>query len=430
MFQRKPIQHNVYLMERMDTQNALQCHNGQGSLESCTQRGKYVKSRSSCRDTRAPDAVLQESRPRTAPELGTGRSFAPAKRLQCSRAVEVAHVTRQAAEFLHFRATPQPPTPQPPTPPKNAGTTRSPEHAENKPLNRIGHPENNPGKPGEQPEPTRESRSPAPKTRQIRPSAQRKYVISPDDPTYLNENKQSPKKGEPILTHCEPIFRPGEPILEPCEATNTHRSTCHNQKGNFPPPRAQYTFERLAPLMHTSDEELYRRMKKGDRDAFGELYERRGPALRRYALHMSGSPTAAEEVAHEVFVQLMKANTNFDDKRGSLEGWMYGVARNLVRVIRRKGPVEEPVDQAVRHDIVGNLIHAENLAALQVALRELPELYRDAVVLCDLEEKSYEEAAHAMSCPVGTVRSRLHRARGLLAAKMRRQSAVAEMAAR
>ncbi len=182
--------------------------------------------------------------------------------------------------------------------------------------------------------------------------------------------------------------------------------------------------------MQRSDEELYRLMKRGDREAFGELYERRGPALRRYALHMSGSPTAAEEVAHEVFVQLMRANTNFDDKRGSLEGWMYGVARNLVRVIRRKGQVEEPVDQAVRHDILGELINAESLAALQVSLRELPELYRDAVVLCDLEEKSYEEAARVMGCPVGTVRSRLHRARGLLAGKMKRHFAAPEMAAR
>lgn len=179
-----------------------------------------------------------------------------------------------------------------------------------------------------------------------------------------------------------------------------------------------------------SDEELYRLMKKGDREAFGELYERRGPGLRRYALHMSGSVTAAEEIAHEVFVQLMRSHTNFDDKRGSLEGWMYGVARNLVRVLRRKGTVEEPVEQAFSHDILGGLINAEALTALHAALRELPELYRDAVVLCDLEEKSYEESARAMGCPVGTVRSRLHRARGLLAAKLKRHSAVREMVVR
>lgn len=182
--------------------------------------------------------------------------------------------------------------------------------------------------------------------------------------------------------------------------------------------------------MQRSDEELYRLMKNGDREAFGELYERRGPALRRYALHMSGSAAVAEEVAHEVFVQLMRGGTNFDDRRGSLEGWMYGVARNLVRVIRRQGPVQEPIDQPVRHDIVGELINAESVAALHAALRELPVLYRDAVVLCDLEEMSYEESARVMGCPVGTVRSRLHRARGLLAAKLKRAHAATEVTVR
>jgi RNA polymerase sigma-70 factor (ECF subfamily) len=182
--------------------------------------------------------------------------------------------------------------------------------------------------------------------------------------------------------------------------------------------------------MQRSDEELYRLMKSGDREAFGELYERRGPGLRRYALHMTGSAAAAEEVSHEVFVQLMRAGTNFDDKRGSLEGWMYGVARNLVRVIRRQGPVQEPVDQPVRHDILGELINAESLEALHAAVRELPVLYRDAVVLCDLEELSYQESARAMGCPVGTVRSRLHRARGLLAAKLKRAQAAAELTVR
>jgi RNA polymerase sigma-70 factor (ECF subfamily) len=182
--------------------------------------------------------------------------------------------------------------------------------------------------------------------------------------------------------------------------------------------------------MQRSDEELYRLMKSGDREAFGELYERRGPALRRYALHMSGSPSVAEEVSHEVFVQLMRVNTNFDEKRGSLEGWMYGVARNLVRVSRRQGPVQEPVDRAVRHDILGDLITAESLAALHTALGELPVPYRDAVVLCDLEEMSYEQSARVMGCPVGTVRSRLHRARGLLAAKLKRAQMAGEVAVR
>ena len=183
--------------------------------------------------------------------------------------------------------------------------------------------------------------------------------------------------------------------------------------------------------MQQTDEELYRRMCKGDSQAFAQLYERREPGLYRYALHMSGSAPAAEEIVNEVFVQLMGARTRFDATRGSLEGWMYGVARNLVRAFRRKGgPVEAPAEQRFDDNILGDLISRESMAALQAAVRELPEAYRDAVVLCDLEERNYDEAARLMGCPVGTVRSRLHRARGLLAAKLKRLNLPLALSAR
>ena len=73
----------------------------------------------------------------------------------------------------------------------------------------------------------------------------------------------------------------------------------------------------------------------------------------------------------------------------------------------------------LRDDALRDLIEGQRTAALLAAVRELPAGYRDAVVLCDLEERSYEEAAQVMGCPVGTVRSRLHRARALLTAKLK-----------
>lgn len=172
--------------------------------------------------------------------------------------------------------------------------------------------------------------------------------------------------------------------------------------------------------MEQSDEELFRLMRKGDREAFAELYERREPGVYRYALYMAGSESIAEEVAQEVFVQLMNARMNFDDQRGSLEGWMFGVARNLVRAALRKSRVEEPVDQAVVHDILGGLISSEASELVRNAVMDLPPHYREVVVLCDLEERNYEDSARLIGCPVGTVRSRLHRARALLAHKLKR----------
>ena len=140
--------------------------------------------------------------------------------------------------------------------------------------------------------------------------------------------------------------------------------------------------------MEQTDEQLYRQMRKGDRHAFALLYQRYEAALYRYALHMSGNRMIAEEVAHDVFVRLMGPHLNFDDRRGTLEAYLYGVARNLVRVLRRKGSAEEGIEQAAVHDILGDLIRDESTAALYAALNELPDRYRDAVVLCDLEERS------------------------------------------
>ena len=182
--------------------------------------------------------------------------------------------------------------------------------------------------------------------------------------------------------------------------------------------------------MQPSDEELYRLMRKGNQDAFAQLYERRELALYRFALHMSGSSAVAEEVSHEVFVQLMGPSTRFDETRGSLESFLYGIARNLIRVARRLGPVMEPVDRPFHHDILGELIGNEATAALYRTLRELPERYRDVIILCDLEERSYEDVARVIGCPVGTVRSRLHRARALLSAKLKRLNAPSEVVTR
>jgi RNA polymerase sigma-70 factor (ECF subfamily) len=182
--------------------------------------------------------------------------------------------------------------------------------------------------------------------------------------------------------------------------------------------------------MAHSDQELYDRMRKGDQEAFAALYERHEPALFRYALHLSGNHFVAEEVAHEVYLHLAGSYVRFDAKRGSLEAYLYGMVRNLVRVVWRKRAFEPREGQVAAQDILGDLIHDERTAALYAAVRELPDHYRDAILLCELEEKSYEDAARLLDCPIGTVRSRVHRARILLAARLRPLMMPAGMTAR
>jgi RNA polymerase sigma-70 factor (ECF subfamily) len=171
-----------------------------------------------------------------------------------------------------------------------------------------------------------------------------------------------------------------------------------------------------------TDGELLVRAAKGDEQAFAALYRRRSVAVYRFALGMTGSREAAEEVVQETFLALIENPAGFNAGRGELASYLYGVARNrALRRFRRLGEAVALDDEPQEGDEAGMLEALEakdRLEALQRALLGLPEAYREAVVLCDIEELSYAEAAEALGTAVGTVRSRLHRGRTLLARKM------------
>ena len=179
-----------------------------------------------------------------------------------------------------------------------------------------------------------------------------------------------------------------------------------------------------------TDAELLRRILAGDEEAFVTLYRRRQGAVYRFALQMSGSEAVAEDVTQEVFMVLMRDGRNFDPTRGSLPAYLYGIARNhVLRVFDRERPFvpigEDAEDSDVHerlvahHGPLGDLTRGEMLGRLRQAVTALPSHYREVVVLCELHEMSYAEAAGVLECPVGTVRSRLNRARAMLTGKMR-----------
>jgi RNA polymerase sigma-70 factor, ECF subfamily len=181
-----------------------------------------------------------------------------------------------------------------------------------------------------------------------------------------------------------------------------------------------------------SDAELLRLMLEGDEAAFTALYRRRQGGVYRFALQMSGSEALAEDVVQETFMVLMRDGGNFDPSRGSVAAYLYGIARNhVLRAFEREralvrfeeesgGEGETPHENLVaRPDPLGDLTRGEMFERLRLAVLALPPHYREALVLCELEEMSYAEAAAALNCAVGTVRSRLHRARAMLAEKMR-----------
>jgi RNA polymerase sigma-70 factor (ECF subfamily) len=170
-----------------------------------------------------------------------------------------------------------------------------------------------------------------------------------------------------------------------------------------------------------SDEELMRRAGGGDEAAFAELYRRRQAALYRFAFQMSGSEAIAEDVVQEVFLALIRQAPRYDAARGSVAAFLYGVARNHVlrAVDGRRGAAEPDAERvAAAGDLAGDVMRSRMIESVRAAVLALPLHYREAVVLCDLQEVPYEQAAEALGCPVGTVRSRLHRARQMLAERL------------
>jgi RNA polymerase sigma-70 factor (ECF subfamily) len=169
-----------------------------------------------------------------------------------------------------------------------------------------------------------------------------------------------------------------------------------------------------------TDEELFVRLQEGDEAAFTLLYRRRQGPIYRFALHMTGNLVVAEDVTQEVFLALLTGGLRFDATRGPLAPFLFGVARNrILKRLRRLKEVYSEEDCSIDDDLLENLVRREAVEQVRRAVLSLPPTYREVVVLCDLEESSYEDAAMVLECPVGTVRSRLNRGRAMLAQKLR-----------
>jgi len=181
-----------------------------------------------------------------------------------------------------------------------------------------------------------------------------------------------------------------------------------------------------------SDETLLRLMMAGHEEAFTRLYRRLRGVVYRFARQMSGSSSVAEDVTQEVFLILLRKAELYDPQRGSLSTYLMRITRN--EILRRLGRDRVYVSLAtdareedelpdenliVRGNPLGNLVRDEEIEIVRQAVLALPLHYREVVVLCELEEMSYNEAAALLGCAVGTVRSRLHRARALLKQRLR-----------
>ena len=173
-------------------------------------------------------------------------------------------------------------------------------------------------------------------------------------------------------------------------------------------------------------------MLGGDAEAFEALYDRRQGGIYRYALRMTGSQSFAEDVTQEVFLSLIQDHSDYQQSKGTVKSYLYGMARyRLLRRLQRERTFvsldtsDDAADGAFVDNSSGDydpfheLAREEVVGLVRQAVLSLPEHFREVIVLCYLQEMNYADAAEIISCPIGTVRSRLARARALLMGKLK-----------
>jgi RNA polymerase sigma-70 factor (ECF subfamily) len=210
------------------------------------------------------------------------------------------------------------------------------------------------------------------------------------------------------------MSRPGADILSNARPLKTVRT------GNFSPGTPHY-------LTDVDDNDLITRARRGDAEAFTRLFARHQHAVFRYAAHMCGREHG-DDIVQDTFLALLRQTARHDAPRGPVGAYLLGIARHLV--LKRLGArydaretdaLDADLDWAPAAEgptALDALAREELVGAVRVAVDALPPAYRETIVLCELEELDYAAAATVMACPIGTVRSRLHRARALLAASL------------
>ena len=181
---------------------------------------------------------------------------------------------------------------------------------------------------------------------------------------------------------------------------------------------------------------LLARMRQGDETAFVALYRRHCDAVYRLALMYCGSSAQAADVTQDTFVHFMTRTDQFDPLRGTIGSWLCGVARNLARKAAGHREIATdpddlvsdtaPHDDHVDHNTpLEHLLRNEMAEKVRVSLSALAPHYRDVLILCELSELTYAEAAQVCGIDIGTVRSRLSRARTQFARRLAREGLLA-----
>ncbi|MFI2611576.1 RNA polymerase sigma factor [Kitasatospora sp. NPDC018619] len=189
------------------------------------------------------------------------------------------------------------------------------------------------------------------------------------------------------------------------------------------------------------EQSIRARIRAGDAGAFGQVFEDHAQTVYRHAVRMTGDRNAAEDVVSLTFLEAWRLRTRIAPEReGGSEGlapWLLGIAGNVIRNTRRaarrhqKAMARLPPREAVPDfsgELAGRIADAEELAAAKAALERLRPAEREVFALCVWEGLDHAAVAEALGRPVGTVRSRLSRARARLRELTARELAAARSA--
>lgn len=180
-----------------------------------------------------------------------------------------------------------------------------------------------------------------------------------------------------------------------------------------------------------SDVELWDLAAGGDRESFGALFERHARRVYNHCFRRTANWADAEELTSAVFVEAWRRRHEVRPMSASVLPWLLGVANNLLRNHRRSlhrfraalGRLPRPGPEPDwSDDVAGRLADEQQMRAVLDVVEELPRRDQEVLTLCAWSGLTYEEAAAALDLPVGTVRSRLARARARLAALERNSS--------
>ncbi|ADI09189.1 putative sigma factor [Streptomyces bingchenggensis BCW-1] len=173
------------------------------------------------------------------------------------------------------------------------------------------------------------------------------------------------------------------------------------------------------------EKNLRARIRDGDPEAFGELFDACARSVYNHAYRLTGDWSTAEDMVSLTFLEAWRLRERIDPEGGSLRPWLLGIATNTVRNARRAARRHAaavnrlPRQEGVRDfadDVASRIDDAGLLASVTTALKALRRPEREVLALCVWSGLDYAAAAEALGVPVGTVRSRLSRARKKLAA--------------